>query len=215
MNGTWWRTESALGRVLPATLVTVLLAVPRGVVAIGRWTVRARPDGSRFTHHRDTVVLLWVVVVLTILEGAVVDVVLRFVLGPSPWVWIALGLHATVVCMILAVHAGMATRPHTLHASVLRLRTGLATEVAVAVTSIDQARPGRYPDFDRSGWRIDEDGNATLAVGEANLRLTLAADAGLTVNGRARTAPRAVHLTVDEPRRLAAAIAAAREPSRP
>ena len=113
--------------------------------------------------------------------------------------------------MIVAMYAAMVTRPHSLDGAVLRLRAGLGTEVAVAVTDVVEAQPGRYAAFDRSRWKVDEDGNATMAPREANLRLTLAADAEVTVDGRAQPAPRTVHVTVDEPRRLAAAVADARD----
>lgn len=211
MSGEWWRTEAALARVLPAKLVTALLAEPRGWSATIRWVRGARPSGEAFTHHRDVVIILRVIVAMTVLEGAVVDLILRVVLGPSPWVWIALGLHLYAVFMIVAVHAGMVTRPHSLDGGVLRLRTGLGTEVAVPVVAIGDAQPGRYPAFDRSGWKVDGDGDATLARGEANFRLTLIPDATIRLDGRIRPAPTTIHLTVDEPRRLAAAVDEARD----
>ena len=211
MSGEWWRAEAALARVLPAKLVTALLAEPRGWSATIRWLRGVRPSGESFTHHRDVVIILWVIVAMTVLEGAVVDVILRVVLGPSPWVWIALGLHVYAVVMIVAVYAGMVTRPHSLDSGMLRLRTGLGAEVAVPVVAIDAAQAGRYPSFDRSGWKVDGDGDATLATREANLRLSLAPDTTVRINGRVRPAPRSIHLTVDEPRRLAAAIAEARD----
>ena len=211
MNGNWWRTEAALSQVLPAKAVTILLAEPRGLAAIVNWIRRRRPVGQVFPHHRDVVVILWMIVAMTVLEGAVVEFLLRVILGPSPWVWIALGLHVYAVYMIVAVYAGMVTRPHSLDGGVVGLRTGLGTEVAVPVAAIEVAKPGRYPDFDRSGWQVDGDGDATLARGEANLRLTLIPGTTVRVNGRNRAAPRTIHLTVDEPRRLAAAIAEARD----
>ncbi|GAA1012511.1 hypothetical protein GCM10009551_098480 [Nocardiopsis tropica] len=211
MSGEFWRAEAALSRVLPGRLVTALLAEPRGVAAILRWGLRRRPAGQLFSHHRDLVVLMCFLVAMTVLEGAVLDFVLRMVLGPSPWVWIVLGLHLWAVYLMVAAYAGMVTRPHSLDDGVLRLRSGLGTEVGVAVTAIEAASPGRYPDFDRSNWRVDGAGNATMAPNEANLRLMLVPGSEVALNGRIIPAPRSIHLTADEPRRLASAIAAARD----
>lgn len=207
----FWRVEAALRKVLPARVVTMLLAEPRGAVAVYHWILRRRPAGEAFSHHGDVVILLWVIVAMTVLEGVVVEVLLRVILGPSPWVWIALGLHAYAVYMIVAVYAGMVTRPHSLDDGALHLRTGLGAEVAVGLEAIDVVHAGRFPDFDRSGWRVDGDGNATLARGDANLRLELVPGALVVVNGVARNGIRAVHGTVDEPQRLAAAVMRARE----
>lgn len=211
MSGEFWRAEATLSRVLPGKLVTALLAEPRGAAAIVRWGLRRRPAGQLFSHHRDLVVLMWFLVAMTVLEGAVLDFVLRMVLGPSPWVWIALGLHLWAVYLMIAAYAGMVTRPHSLDHGVLRLRAGLGTEVAVAITAIEAASPGRYPDFDRSAWRVDGAGNATMAPNEANLRLTLVPGSEIAVNGRIIAAPRMIHVTVDEARRLMAAVAAERD----
>ncbi|MET9327095.1 hypothetical protein [Tsukamurella sp. NPDC003166] len=204
------RTEAALGRMLPAKVVTLLLAEPRGAAAVLTLIRRRRPAGQSFSHHRDVVIILWVVVAMTVLEGAVVDVLLRVILGPSPWVWIALGLHVYAVYMIVAVYAGMVTRPHSLDGAVLRLRSGLGAEVVVPVAAIEEASPGRFRDFDNSGWKVDGDGNATMASREANFRLALTPDAEVVVNGRVRPAPQTIHLTVDEPRRLSDALAGSR-----
>ena len=95
MSGEFRRTEALLGRVLPARLVTLLLAEPRGFVAVARWLRGRRPEGRAFSHHRDVAVLLWSIVAMLMLEGAVVDVLLRVILGPSPWVWIVLGCTCT------------------------------------------------------------------------------------------------------------------------
>ncbi len=209
MSGEFRRTEMLLARVLPPKPVTVLLAEPRGFVATVRWIRGKRPAGQLFPHHRDVALLLWVIVAMTVLEGAVVDALLRVVLGPSPWVWIALGVHVYAVYMLVAVYAGMLTRPHSLDGDVLRLRTGLGTEAAVPVAAIAAVEPGHHPAFDRSGWKVDPDGNATMALSEANLRIVLAPDAEIALNGRNIPAPRTIHVTVDEPRRLAAAVASA------
>lgn len=211
MSGDFRRTEILLARVLPAKLVTALLAEPRGLVAVVRWIRRVRPAGQLFPHHRDVAIILWVVVASMILEGVIVDVLLRVILGPSPWVWIALGLHVYAVFMIVAVYAGMVTRPHSLDGAVLHLRTGLGFEVSVPVNAIDDVRAGRFPGFDGANWKVDADGNATMAAREANLCLSLLPGADLLISGRSRTAPRAIHVTVDEPRRLAAAIVAVRD----
>lgn len=211
MSGEFRRAEALLGRVLPSWAVALLLAEPRGLVAVVRWARRRRPDGLLFPHHRDVATILWTVVASLVVEGVVVDVVLRVILGPSPWVWIALVLHVYAIFMIVAVYAAMLTRPHSLRGSELHLRSGLAAEVVVPADAIDVVDTGRFPDFDRSGWTVDADGNATMASGEANLRLTLSQGSTVRVNGRDRTALSTIHLTVDEPRRLAAAIAAARD----
>lgn len=207
MSGEFRRTEAFLGRVLPARLVTLLLAEPRGFVAVARWIRGGRPEGRVFSHHREVAIILWVVVVSLVVEGVIVDVLLRAILGPSHWVWIALGLHVYAVFMIVAVFAGMVTRPHSLDGAVLRLRTGLGFEVQVPVSAIEAADTGRFPGFDRSGWKVDADGIATMAVSAANMRIVLASGATVVVNGVARNGIRAVHVTVDEPRRLAAAVA--------
>ena len=211
MSGEFRRTEALLGRVLPGRLVAVLLAEPRGFVAVVRWIRRAGPAGQLFPHHRDVVIILWVITTMMVLEGAVVDVLLRVILGPSPWVWIALGLHMYFVYTIVAMYAAMVTRPHSLDSAALHLRSGLGFAATVPLIAIEAADAGRFPDFDRSRWKVDEDGNATMAPREANVRLTLAPGAEITVNGRSLPTPRTIHITVDEPRRLAAAIVAVRD----
>ncbi len=206
MSGEFRRAEALLGRVLPSWGVALLLAEPRGLVAVVRWVRRRRPDGLLFPHHRDVAIILWTVVASLVVEGVVVDVVLRLILGPSPWVWIALVLHAYAVFMIIAMYAAMVTRPHSFDGAGLHLRSGLTAEVIVPAGALGAVETGRFGAFDRSGWKVDADGNATMASGEANLRLTLVPGSTVRVNGRERTAPATVHVTVDEPRRLAAAI---------
>lgn len=211
MSGEWWRTEAALSRVLPPRLAGAVLAAPRGASVIVRWVLRRRPSGTAFPHHRDMTVLAWFLVAMTVLEGAVLDVVLRAILGPSPWVWLALVAHLLGVYLLIAAYAGMVTRPHTLDGGILRLRTGLGTEVAIALSSVEDATAGRYPGFDQSAWRVDDSGDATLARGDANLRLSLTCGSTVMVNACPWPAPRTVHVTVDEPRLMARAIAEAQQ----
>ncbi|MDF0529219.1 hypothetical protein P0W64_01290 [Tsukamurella sp. 8F] len=191
------------------SVVQFVMGEPRAVLALVRWIRGWRPPGEPITHHRGVAGVLWVAVGLTVLEGAVFEIVLAAVLGDSVWVLVALALHVYGVFFLLALQACGVTRPHTVEPDRIVLRSGFSTDVLIDRADVLDVHVGRYREYDGArGWRPSADGTtATIAAGEANVEIRLGPGARVVVGGRSMADPPvAVYITADEPRRFVRAL---------
>ncbi|GLY66681.1 hypothetical protein [Amycolatopsis taiwanensis] len=202
----WAAAEDGLAQMLPRPVARALLIEVRLWVCLLRWITR-RHDGrstNAYTYGRNLRLMLFALLSLSVLEGAVVEVVLGVLLPGTPWPWVVLGLHAYALVWIAGLATSLHTRPHLLEDGQLRLRDSVFAEITIPVSAIIGARPVRRPGPLRSGLRSDpSDGTGTLAYGETTIALALDPDQPLYTEGRpAITGLTVLHITADDPGRL-------------
>lgn len=206
----WLASEDGLAQLMPRRLAHLILIEVRLWTALGR-RLTARhggQEGTAFGYHHGMAPLIWVIVALVAVEGAVVELVLLIALPHTPWPWISLALHAYSLIWVIGLLAAMTTRPHLLAGDELRLRDGVFAEIVIPVAAIRGARPTRHPNLGRSGFTVDDEHQtATLAHADATVALSLDPLQRITVNGATYDGPlTTMRITVDNPDRLVAAL---------
>lgn len=216
----WAAAEDALAQLLPRPAARALLIEARLWLCLLRW-MTGRHDGTSARAHfysRQPTTLLVAMVALTIVEGALVELVLAVTLPATPWPWVALGLHGYAIIWIAGVLASLHTCPHLLDTDALRVRDGVFAELTVPYSAITGARRIRQPGPFRSGFTIEPTGRATLAWGDATVELALDGGHVVRVTGRSPEAMHALSMTVDDAdaflSALAARLAACQTPTR-
>jgi len=173
----WQSAEDGLAQLVPRRLAHVIVIEPRLWVSLGRW-LTGRHDGrrSQSSYRYDSALrpLLWAVIGLVVVEGAVLDIVLALVTCSSTWIWVSVGVHVYAIGGLLGVAASFATRPHVLAADALRVHDGVFAELVIPVSDIIAVRAVRTANFGRSGPKIDKEQKAAmLAHGDATVELIL------------------------------------------
>lgn len=196
----WTAVEEGLAEMVPPRLARILLIEARMWVSFVRWITCRRPVGRVFGYGASLRTILWIVLSLLMVEGAVVEVILVAMLGQAnPWVWIALGLHVYGLVWIGGFLGSMSVLPHQLEPTALVLRDSVFTTIAVPLTAITSVTQRRHPHTGRSGFTV-EDGTGLLAHGDVTVRITLHPDAAVWVCGQPRSPRlRRIDLTADEP----------------
>lgn len=198
----WRAAEDGLAQVIPRPVAKAVLFEPRLWICLVRWVTGRHPGNSRdgFGYEANLRSLIWVAAGLVIIEGTAVDIVLAFALPGSVWVWICFGVHAYALLFVFGLLASWSTRPHLIDQQGLRVRDGIFTEIVIPYTAITAARTATLSNFGRSGLKIDNSsGAALLALGDANVCLTLDPWQTIEVDEQSRTAPATLAITVDEP----------------
>ncbi len=188
----WQAAEDGLAQLVPRQLAHVMVIEPRLWVSLWRW-LTGRHDGhrSQLSYRYDSALrpLLWAVIGLVVVEGAVLDIVLAFVTSGSTWIWVSVGVHVYAIGGLLGVAASFATRPHLLAADSLRVRDGVFAELVIPISAIVAVRAVRTPNFGRSGLKIDKEQKAAmmLAHGDATVELVLDPFQPISAAATART----------------------------
>lgn len=182
----WSASEDGLAQLMPRRLAHLILIEVRHWAALGRW-LTGRHDGQEpmaFGYHQGMRPLIWVIVALVAVEGAVVELVLLIALPHTPWPWISLALHVYSLILVIGLLAAMITRPHLLVGEELRLRDGVFAEIVIPVAAIRGARATHHSNMGRSGFKVDhEHQTATLAHSDATVAVSLDTALPITVNG--------------------------------
>ncbi|MGH3096554.1 MAG: hypothetical protein ACRDMV_11225 [Streptosporangiales bacterium] len=202
----WVAAEGALAQLVPRRFARFLLLEARLWACLARWVAGRHKQG--YGYHGGVRPLIWVAVGLVVVEGAVLDVVLALAIPGSPWLWVAAGVHAYALLLLLGFCGSLVTRPHLLGEEALLLRESVVTEVAVPYAAILGMRTGSYPGYGRSWFKVYAEREvATLAYTDANIVLTLDREIPLLVNGSLCDTPLGtLYLTADDPRAFVAAI---------
>ncbi|GAA3432955.1 hypothetical protein [Kutzneria kofuensis] len=161
------------------------------------WLFRRYSPG--FGYGRGFRPIVWVLVVLTIVEGCVVELVLAFILPGTLWPVLLLALHVYALLWVLGLLASLTTRPHVLGPDTLVLRDSVFTELTIPLAAITSFSPVARPGLLRSGLKIDGD-TALFAYGDANLAVHIS-----PVDDPRLAGVRHLHITVDDRDRFLAA----------
>lgn len=209
-NDVWTAAEDALAQLVPRPLARVILIEPRLLACFVRWSTARHAGRSpdAFSYHRTLQPLLASIVALVVCEGAVVEAVLALLLPGSPWVWVALGVHAYALLWLLGYFASLVTQPHWLGPDALFVRDGIFAELEIPYPAIEDVRLSQHPNLGRSGLKIDPaSATATLAMGDANLVIDLDPETG--IHRRGTSDPLylgSLYITVDNPTSLVRAL---------
>lgn len=152
--------------------------------------------------------MIWAVIGLVAVEGAVLDILLARLLPGSIWIWVSLGIHLYALLWLLGCLASFLTRPHQFEADALRLRDGVFSEMVIPYAAITGARIAVTPNFGRSGLKIDELRQAAmLAFGDGTVDLVLDPTQALQIGGRSQPSRLAgMAITVDKPQEFVTAL---------
>lgn len=199
----WVAAEDALAQLVPRPIARVLLVEPRLLSCLVRWATgrhEGRAPGA-CSYHRNLRPLLVAIVALVAGEGAVVETLLALLVPGSPWVWVALAVHAYALVWIAGFLASLVTRPHRIAPDALLVRDGVFSELRIPYGAIADARITRRANFGRSGLKVDAaSASAILAMGDANVKLDL--DPAAEIHRSGASAPlhlRILSITVDDP----------------
>lgn len=168
------------------------------------------PRREEFAYHRGSHELGLAIALLPAMlaEGTAVHLLL-----PDSWFWpqVALGvLHLYGMVMLLSWTVGERTHPHRLRDGQLELRGGQLYRARVAVTQIEAVEIAHRREGQRTGLVLGS-GPARLAVsGRTDVLLRFAAPVRLERPLGEPLLVTELALAVDEPRRLIAAVEAAR-----
>ena len=164
------------------------------------WLRRRPADPAAFGYGRSFRPLVYVLLVMTFVEGLVVELVLSFLLHGTFWPWLLLALHGYALLWVLGLLASLTTRPHLLRDETLLLRDSAFSELEIPLAAITSVTPVGRPNILRSGLKVDGD-TALYAYGDANIAVHLE-----TVDNPRLAGVRHLHITVDEPQRFLAAF---------
>ncbi len=165
------------------------------------WLFHRGSTGEAFGYGRSFRPLVYVLLVMSIVEGLVVEFVLAAVLPGTFWPWLLLALHLYGVLWILGLLASLTTRPHLLGPDSLVLRDSAFSELTIPLSAVTSITAVARPNTLRSGLKVDGD-TALYAYGDANIAVHLD-----PVDDPRLTGVRHLHLTMDEPRRFLDAVA--------
>lgn len=199
----WVAAEDALAQVVPRSVARVLLIEPRLLSCLVRWSTgrhEGRAPGA-FSYHRGLRPLLVTIVALVAGEGAVVETLLALLVPGSPWVWVALGVHAYALVWLIGFLASLVTRPHRIGPDALFVRDGIFSELQIPYGAIVGVRIPRHANFGRSGLKVDPAwATVILAMGDANVELDLDPTAEIHRSGASTPlCLRTLYITVDDP----------------
>lgn len=166
------------------------------------WPFRRARDESSYSYHRGFRGLVFVILAILVVEGALVELILSLVLGDSVWVWLGLALHLYAIVWMVGLLASLHLYPHTARDGVLVLNDGIYTRLEIRYTDIAGVVPARVANLGRSGLK-HADGLALMAYGDATAKIVLAGEASVVINGKCQVPDfSAVAVTVDDPRRF-------------
>lgn len=204
----WLAAEDGLAQLMPRKAAHVVLLEARIWACLVRVLRSNRqPPRGAYTYSRGLRPLLLVVLGLVVVEGAVVELVLGFLLGNNVWVWIVAALHLYAVVWFAGLIASLTYRPHLVGAHALLLRDSVFNEVTVPYEAIADVRSVTRPNLGRSGFTVDEgSGSALLAYGDATVRLSLRPSLAVRLNGRPTGPLTELAVSADDPAAFVRAV---------
>lgn len=201
-----WKTlEQGLCLVLPRTAVRWAMLEPMLFAALIQWASRrAKPTENEFSYHKRSVLraLVPLVVMVSPLELLIIHL-LAVALIPWSWVkWVLLFLGIWAIFWVLGLYASLATHPHRMEETGLRLRYGLFAEGFIPYVEIgDTARASREaPRFGEGLSHIpEEDAFYLVAGGKTDLTLRLKNPRSVRGFFSESTPASLFHLSIDDP----------------
>lgn len=162
----------------------------------------------KFGYVKSLSILIWAIIGALMVEGIVVEFVLRIILPHTIWPWLMLAVHVFATAWIGGAYVGMVRRPHRITAEALIVHDGFKTELSVPLTGIRTVRARTHDNLGRSGLIIDgETAIATVAHGESTVELELEHATIVTANGKPYpTRIASLRITVDQPSELVSAL---------
>jgi hypothetical protein len=158
------RSQAGLARALWGTV--------RGRVDVG-------PEEVALPYHGPDRVLLWTLVVLSVLETAIVHVLVSW--PPLRWTLLALGVYGLLA--FVAFDGTLRQRPHLLRDREVVLRFGHFGTVRVPLDTLTSVRKHVTGEHKRTV-EVDGDGLAVSFMGETHVELRFAPPAEAEVDGR-------------------------------
>lgn len=162
------------------------------------WLCRRRPAG--FQYGRSFRPVVWVLLVLTIVEGAIAELTLGYLLAGTFWPWATLGLHVYGLLWVLGLLASLEVRPHVVEDGALVLRDSVFGELCVPLTAVRSFSAISQAGMLRSGLKVEGD-VATFAYGDANVAVDID-----VVDDPRLAGVRQIRFTVDDRERFLAAV---------
>ncbi|TAK36545.1 MAG: hypothetical protein EPO21_02240 [Chloroflexota bacterium] len=201
----WAAVEDGLAVLLPRPVARAVALEPRIWVCLGTWLFRRgrlQEDKFRYNKRSPVGVLLIVVVITSPMELLLFELLI-------PWGWLRWVLLVAAVYMLVwafGFYASIVTLPHKLEANGLRLRYGTFADALIPYEEIAALELKRLkPPKGRDGLCVARDENAAYLTVGGRTDLTLHLRAAHLVQGLFRPTPpvTTVHLSADEPERLA------------
>jgi hypothetical protein len=206
----WAAALDALAEVLPRPVARILVIEIRMWVCLFRWPAQRRPVPPMFGYGAALRPVARIVLALVIGEGALVEMVLFFVLGHgSAWVWIALALHVYGLVWIGGFVGSLSVVPHRVDERWVTLNDSVFMTLRIPLDRVEAVMTRHRSNFGRSGLRV-VDGAALLGYGDTTVRIVLAGDTPLRWDSSTPVADtvRTIDLTADDPDGFVAAVKA-------
>ena len=202
--------QGGLAEQFHPRLAAVLVAQFRYAVVLGRWARggnMSRPGARRYRYDRGASLPAWILLVVLVIDGGVVDACL-FVRtgGVLPWAGAALLTYA--VFLMLALLAAGAVHPHRRTEQTLVLRQGARLQVTVQLHNVSRVEPSRRTAAHACGWQKLSEGNFELPWSRAT-NTTIYLRPGSVVHVGAHALPaQVIHFYADQPREVVTELSA-------
>jgi hypothetical protein len=207
--------RGAVEQIVPDRVRRIIGFEVKGAAGLLLWVTRRRhgvpPGAVPLSYHREQSMLMFGFLFPCVLELVCVEILLRAVGAPVALRGVMAVLGAYGILFVLAVIAGLVTRPHVVTADELRLRFGSFFDLRIPRHLVVSARHQR--NYNETG-PIATDGDClVLAAGSRTNLIVELAEAVVAVRplGR-REHVRIVRFFADDP---SAAVEALRQPSDP
>lgn len=205
----WTAAEDALAVFFPRVVARFMVIEPRLWACLARWaTRRYRPGPDDFPYHTGSILGLFLILLIFTTP---VEILLFEVLIPWTWLrWVVLVLAIYALVWVFGLYASLVVLPHRLEVDGLRLRYGVLNEVLIpydGITDVREARRKSPGGGDGLTVREEDGGTAYLSVGgRTHVTLALSRPVQFRSLGGLSQPTSLVHVSVNQPDRLAAAL---------
>lgn len=173
---------AALSMVLPRRVARAVVTEVRVWQALILLVRRDRFAVNEFSYGSGLRPLLYTVIGLLVVEGAIVEIVLAAIVGDGWWTWVFAAIHLYAFCWIVGILASLRTRPHVVSDDEVLLRDSIFGGLCIPRSWISDVRVARTPNTGRSGLVVDDDtGTGRFCHGDGTAMIEL--DEPRTING--------------------------------
>ncbi|MFC0545811.1 hypothetical protein [Kutzneria chonburiensis] len=162
------------------------------------WLFRRRSLG--FHYGRSFRPIILVLLVLTIVEGVIAELVLGYLLAGTFWPWLTLALHVYGLLWVLGVLASLEVRPHVIEDDALVLRDSAFSQLSIPLSAVRSFSKISRAGVLRSGLKVQGD-VAMFAYGDANITVHIE-----PVDDPRLAGVRQIQFTVDDRESFLAAV---------
>lgn len=194
----------ALESVLPRRVARAVVIDAHAWRAFALWLRRRPLADSEYSYGGSLRPLLFMVIGLLVVEGAVVELVVGVMFGHGWWLWVLAGLHIYALCWIIGIMASLRTLPHRIGSSTITLRDSIFDEFQIPASRVKGVHAALTANTGRSGLLIDPDsGSGRLCHGDGTVTLSFCDNT--TIRGKQ---VQLLAVSVDRPAQFVAACTA-------